>query len=77
MQIAYCVDDFTDPWTKPDTLLLLHAAMGNAQRWFQWVPRLVRRGHLRPDPGLPLRDDREEEPDDVHPFVEKLARQLA
>ena len=43
MKIAYYVDDFTDPWTKPDTLLLLHAAMGNAQRWFKWVPRLVRK----------------------------------
>ena len=27
MKIAYYVDDFTDPWTKPDTLLLLHAAL--------------------------------------------------
>jgi len=43
LRIAYAVDDFTDPWTKPDTLLLLHAAMGNATRWFRWVPRLVRR----------------------------------
>jgi len=43
MKIAYYVDDFTDPWTRPDTLLLLHAAMGNAQRWFRWVPRLSRR----------------------------------
>lgn len=42
MKVAYYVDDFTDPWTRPDTLLLLHAAMGNAQRWFKWVPRLVR-----------------------------------
>jgi 3-oxoadipate enol-lactonase len=42
MKIAYYVDDFTDPWTNPGTLLLLHAAMGNAQRWFKWVPRLVR-----------------------------------
>ena len=42
-EIAYYVDDFTDPWTTPDTVLLLHAAMGNAQRWFRWVPRLVRR----------------------------------
>lgn len=43
MKIAYYVDDFTDPWTRPDTLLLLHAAMGNAQRWFKWVPPLARR----------------------------------
>lgn len=43
MKIAYYVDDFTDPWVKPDTLLLLHAAMGNAERWFKWVPPLARK----------------------------------
>ena len=42
MTVAYYVDDFTDPWTQPDTLLLLHAAMGNSRRWFRWVPRLAR-----------------------------------
>ena len=42
-KIAYCVDDYTDPWTEPETLLLLHAAMGNARRWFAWVPVLARR----------------------------------
>jgi 3-oxoadipate enol-lactonase len=42
-QLAYYVDDFTDPWMKPDTLLLLHAAMGNSRRWFRWVPPLARR----------------------------------
>lgn len=42
LKLAYYVDDFTDPWRKPDTVLLLHAAMGNSQRWFQWVPKLVR-----------------------------------
>ena len=45
LELAYYVDDFTDPWTKPQTMLLLHAAMGNAQRWFAWVPRLAR--HFR------------------------------
>jgi 3-oxoadipate enol-lactonase len=45
LRIAYCVDDFTDPWTSPDTLLLIHAAMGNSRRWFRWVPRLAR--HFR------------------------------
>ena len=34
LKIAYYVDDFTDPWATPDTVLLLHAAMGNARRWF-------------------------------------------
>lgn len=43
MKIAYYVDDFTDPWTQPDTVLLLHAAMGNARRWFKWLPTLARR----------------------------------
>src|SRR5688500_13053359 len=45
LTIAYYVDDFTDPWTRPDTLLLLHAAMGKSQRFFSWVPRLAR--HFR------------------------------
>ena len=43
LKIAYQVDDFTDPWRKPDTLLLVHAAMGSSRRWFQWVPRLARK----------------------------------
>ena len=34
LQLAYYVDDFTDPWRKPDTVLLLHAAMGSSRRWF-------------------------------------------
>jgi pimeloyl-ACP methyl ester carboxylesterase len=43
LRVAYYVDDFTDPWTTPEPMLLLHAAMGNARRWFRWVPRLSRR----------------------------------
>ena len=43
LRLAYYVDDFTDPWCKPATVLLLHAAMGNSRRWFQWVPPLSRR----------------------------------
>lgn len=42
-RLAYYVDDFTDPWTQPDTVLLLHAAMGSSRRWFKWVPPLSRR----------------------------------
>jgi pimeloyl-ACP methyl ester carboxylesterase len=45
LRIAYDVSDFTDPWTKPDTLLLIHAAMGNSRRWYRWEPRLAR--HFR------------------------------
>ena len=43
MKVAYYVNNFTDPWKEPDTLLLLHAAMGNSRRWFKWVPKLARK----------------------------------
>ncbi|MEJ8850765.1 alpha/beta hydrolase [Variovorax rhizosphaerae] len=40
IELAYYVDDSTRPWVKPDTILLLHPAMGSAKRYFEWVPRL-------------------------------------
>lgn len=42
LSIAYTIDDFTDPWTSPPTLLLIHAAMGHSGRFFAWVPKLSR-----------------------------------
>jgi 3-oxoadipate enol-lactonase len=68
MRLAYYIDDFTDPWKNAPTLLLLHAAMGSAVRYYAWVPRLCRhyrvvrmdlRGHGNsqvppPDRGLTL-----------------------
>lgn len=44
-RIAYYIDDATKPWTQPDTLLLLHPAMGSARRYFAWIPPLC--GHYR------------------------------
>ena len=41
--IAYCVDDFTDPWREAKTVILLHSAMANAQRYYAWVPAMARR----------------------------------
>jgi 3-oxoadipate enol-lactonase len=41
-RLGYYVDDFTDPWKKPAMLLLLHAAMGSARRYYAWVPALSR-----------------------------------
>ena len=41
IQIAYCVDDFTEPWKRAPILLLLHAAMGSARRYYAWVPPLA------------------------------------
>ena len=46
LSLAYYVDDFTDPWKKAPTLLLLHAAMGSARRYFAWVPHLAREWHV-------------------------------
>lgn len=43
LHVAYEIDDFTAPWTKPDTVLLIHAAMGRSLRWFSWMPELAAR----------------------------------
>lgn len=42
LSLAHYIDDFTDPWRKAPTLLLLHAAMGSARRYFAWAPHLAR-----------------------------------
>src|SRR3954466_15950571 len=52
IKLAYYVDDFTDPWRQADTLLLLHAAVGHAKRFYAWGPGLCR--HYRGG-GLALR----------------------
>ncbi len=69
-RLAYTIDDFTDPWREPPTLLLLHAAMGSSRRYYAWVPPLCRdfrvvrmdlRGHGEseiPPPERPLTLDR-------------------
>jgi 3-oxoadipate enol-lactonase len=42
LRLAYTVDDFTDPWTHTQTLVLVHAAMGSSRRFYAWVPHLAR-----------------------------------
>lgn len=42
LTLAYTVDDATDPWRTPDTLVMLHAAMGSGKRFYAWVPHLMR-----------------------------------
>jgi pimeloyl-ACP methyl ester carboxylesterase len=46
VRLAYFIDDFTDPWKRAPTLLLLHAAMGSAKRYYAWVPGLCRHYHV-------------------------------
>lgn len=46
----YRVDDFTDPWSKPATILLLHGIAESNAAWYAWIPHLARRYRVvRPD----------------------------
>lgn len=42
LRMSYHVDDYTDPWAQPQTVVLLHGAMSSARRFYAWVPRLSR-----------------------------------
>lgn len=39
----YHLDDFSDPWSSADRVLLHHSAGGNLHRWRPWTPTLARR----------------------------------
>jgi len=50
LNMHYEVDDFTDPWHRPDTLLLLHGNAESGLAWYGWVPALARHYRVvRPD----------------------------
>jgi 3-oxoadipate enol-lactonase len=50
LDMHYVIDDFTDPWTKPETLLLLHGFSEAGEAWYAAVPQLARRFRVvRPD----------------------------
>jgi len=50
LDMYYELDDYTDPWTTPDTILLVHGVADTSRAWFAWVPQLGRRFRvLRPD----------------------------
>lgn len=42
LDMHYVVDDFTDPWTKPETILLLHGNSESGLAWYGWMPQLAR-----------------------------------
>ncbi|PKB81541.1 MAG: hypothetical protein BZY88_06385 [SAR202 cluster bacterium Io17-Chloro-G9] len=64
-ELFYKIDDFTDPWTEPETIVLHHGMAKSHKMWFGWVPVLAR--HYRvvrldmrgmgqssvPEPGYP------------------------
>ena len=50
LDLHYLVDDFTDPWRKPETILMLHGNAESSRSWYAWVPVLARHYRVvRPD----------------------------
>jgi pimeloyl-ACP methyl ester carboxylesterase len=50
LDMHYRVEDFTDPWSTPETILLLHGNAESGESWYRWVPVLARRFRVvRPD----------------------------
>jgi 3-oxoadipate enol-lactonase len=50
LEMHYVVDDYTDPWLKPETILMLHGNAESSASWYAWVPTLARRYRVvRPD----------------------------
>ena len=43
LDLSYRVDDFTDPWTTPETVVFLHGIAESSQAWRAWVPHFARR----------------------------------
>ena len=50
LEMHYRVDDYTDPWHAPETILMLHGNAESGAVWYAWVPQLARRYRIvRPD----------------------------
>jgi len=46
----YEIDNFVEPWRKPETILMLHGIAESGVVWYRWVPHLARHYALvRPD----------------------------
>jgi pimeloyl-ACP methyl ester carboxylesterase len=44
-ELFCAIDDFTDPWLRPETVVLHHGMAKNHRLWYAWVPILAR--HFR------------------------------
>jgi pimeloyl-ACP methyl ester carboxylesterase len=42
-RLFYTIDDHTDAWTKPDTVVFVHGFTENTEAWRAWVPHFSRR----------------------------------
>ena len=50
LDMYYEVDDYTDPWKTPETIILQHGNTRSGKFWWAWVPRLARQYKVvRPD----------------------------
>ena len=43
LELFYTIDDFTDPWTEPETVVMHHGMAKNHKLWFGWVPIIASR----------------------------------
>lgn len=42
LELYYEDDDYTDPWRKPEAVVLHHGNAKNSRLWYAWVPLLAR-----------------------------------
>lgn len=42
LDMYYDIDDFTDPWKAPETVVLHHGNAKSSRFWYAWVPLLAR-----------------------------------
>lgn len=50
LEMFFLIDDYTDPWKKSESILMLHGLAESSTVWFGWVPYLSRYFRLvRPD----------------------------
>lgn len=45
VRLHVVIDDFTDPWRTPETVVMVHSMGQNLEAWRGWVPHLAR--HFR------------------------------
>src|SRR5690606_3635800 len=43
LRLFYKVDDWTDAWTRPETILLVHGFTESTEAWHGWISHLARR----------------------------------
>lgn len=50
LAMHYVIDDYTDPWREPETVLLVHGNNESGRAWYGWIPHLAGRYRVvRPD----------------------------